>query len=288
MRTLATPRRRAAWKADPVFAPSREAPVFSRLDWDVRPTGEFGLLRIPQAPQTAPLDAHDAPLPDMPAGVAVSIETVQTRETNAPDLVRQALESHTPDLLSPDPRDPIQAHGDRADQPAVLQAEAQVREAQAYERGFNEGQAAGQQAAQEAATSEQVQILRQLLASLQAWRDAPEQVHAPLYRLALKLAQALVRCELSLSSQAIHQLVQGAIDALAPVGPGVLVTLNPDDWAVLQTAIPSPDLPWRVDTDPALSRGSVRVSADDAVVEDLMEDRLEALSSELFKPFQAT
>lgn len=179
---------------------------------------------------------------------------------------------------------------DLAEHLAALQAEAAAREAQAYERGYAAGQAAGQATGQQdsnAALSAQWPVLQALLESIQSLRDTPDQLHAPLYRLALRLAQALVRTELSLSSQAIHRLVTLAIDTLDAKASGVLVTLNPEDWDQLRAGIADLDLPWRVETDPGLSRGSVRVSADDAMVEDLLEDRLEALSRELFKPVEA-
>jgi flagellar biosynthesis/type III secretory pathway protein FliH len=273
-----------------VFSAPRDVPVFSRLDWDVRPMGEFGLLEIPLALQAPRLDTQDAPGAEVSTALPTGPSTIdaQADAHAAPQAAAQVAAAQVAAAETTAAIETPQILATISERDAVSRSEAQAHEAQAYERGFNEGRAAGLLAAQEEAISEQVQVLGPLLASLQAWRDAPEQVHAPLYRLALRLAQALVRCELSLSSQAIHRLVQGAIDALAPVGPSVVVTLNPDDWVVLQAALADQDLPWRVETDPALSRGSVRVSADDALVEDLLEDRLEALSSELFKPTHVT
>jgi flagellar biosynthesis/type III secretory pathway protein FliH len=287
MSALTVGRRRGAWTTDPVFSTPQEVQGFSRLAWDVRPMSDFGLLEIP-------LDRQDSPQIEADQATQANSREAPSRvgQTDGPkalDLLAAASPASPLESIAPiATADTIEANRADALRLATALAESEAREAQAYERGFGEGRAAGLQAAQENALTEQLPVLRALLESLHAWRDSTEQIHAPLYRLALRLAQALVRTELSLSSQAIHQLVAGAIDTLSPAGPGVLVTLNPDDWDQLRRDLADADLPWRVDTDPELSRGSVRVSSDDAMVEDLLEDRLEALARALFKPLAST
>jgi len=66
----------------------------------------------------------------------------------------------------------------------------------------------------------------------------------------------------------------------------MLVELNPADMALLQNhkAMPGEQMPtWRMVADPHLLPGSVRVRADDAVVSDLIEHRLETLAQALLQ-----
>jgi hypothetical protein len=73
----------------------------------------------------------------------------------------------------------------------------------------------------------------------------------------------------------------------------VVVELNPNDMAVLQNHKAAPGEKthqWRLVADAHLLPGSVRVRADDAVVSDLIEHRLETLAHALLenpKPWQA-
>jgi hypothetical protein len=73
----------------------------------------------------------------------------------------------------------------------------------------------------------------------------------------------------------------------------VVVELNPSDMALLQShkAVPGEKThQWRLVADTHLLPGSVRVRADDAVVSDLIEHRLETLAQALLqdtKPWQA-
>ena len=73
----------------------------------------------------------------------------------------------------------------------------------------------------------------------------------------------------------------------------VVVELNPSDMALLQNHKAAPGEKthqWRLVADTHLLPGSVRVRADDAVVSDLIEHRLETLAQALLqdtKPWQA-
>jgi hypothetical protein len=66
----------------------------------------------------------------------------------------------------------------------------------------------------------------------------------------------------------------------------VVVELNPNDMALLQNHKAAPGEQthaWRLVADPHLLPGSVRVRADDAVVSDLIEHRLETLAQALLQ-----
>jgi flagellar biosynthesis/type III secretory pathway protein FliH len=127
--------------------------------------------------------------------------------------------------------------------------------------------------------------------------DTPDKLYEPLKRLALHLAEQLVLAELTVSPQAIERLVRRSVDELAPQRQApITVELNPADLAVLQAPPPAangqtpanaegaadkpaaPQWPWHLQANDDLLPGSVRASASDAVVSDLIENRLEVLA----------
>ena len=170
---------------------------------------------------------------------------------------------------------------------------------------FAEGLAQGQQqvrdewnADQKLKQSTSQNILLNLETAVRRLINTPAELYEPMKRLALHLAEQLVLAELTISPQAIERLVRRSVDELAPqrLAP-ITVELNPADLAVLQphsqeqgsastaegeTSKPSkPDWPWHLQANSALLPGSVRVSASDAVVSDLIEHRLEAIARSL-------
>jgi hypothetical protein len=118
-------------------------------------------------------------------------------------------------------------------------------------------------------------------------QENPAAWNEPLKRLALHLAEQLALTELSISSGGIQNLIDRCIETLdVQTASSVVVELNPNDMALLQNhkAVPGESAPvWRMVADTHLLPGSVRVRADDAVVSDLIEHRLETLAHELLE-----
>ena len=176
---------------------------------------------------------------------------------------------------------------------------------EAYDRGVADGKklqlhATAEEA--ELAEAESLTVLadkaNQLLVNIEqavvALQENPAAWHEPLKRLALHLAEQLALTELSISSSGIQNLIDRCIETLdVQTASSVVVELNPNDMALLQNhkAVPGePANTWRMVADTHLLPGSVRVRADDAVVSDLIENRLENLAQALLentKPWQA-
>lgn len=113
----------------------------------------------------------------------------------------------------------------------------------------------------------------------------PDQLHDPLKRLALHLAEQMTLAELSLSANSIQSLIERSIETL-DLGSSASLTieLNPADMALLQnhtTIAAQEKQSWRLMADAHLLPGSVRVRADDSVVTDFVENRLESLAQSL-------
>ena len=196
----------------------------------------------------------------------------------------------------------------------ALESERQA----AYDKGLEEGRRQvreewNTEKKKTRSTSESIMV--ELDAAVRRVIDTPDKLYEPIKRLALHLAEQLVLAELTLSSQAIERLVRRCVDELAPqrLAP-ITVELNAADLAVLQ-AMPvaspavnnvsagiagnagnasdnntstkpegapakptAPQWPWHLQASEDLLPGSVRASASDAVVSDLIEHRLEVLA----------
>ena len=166
---------------------------------------------------------------------------------------------------------------------------------EAYARGLAAGQqelAAFQDEAEKAraqAEAAEFETTQALLSSIEnsilQLKEDPDQRHEPLKRLAMHLAEQLVLVELSVSSNSVQALIERCIETLdITASASVVVELNPNDMALLQTRTLDPGEEkntWRLQADPTLLPGSVRVRAEDAVVTDLVEHRLESLAQSL-------
>ena len=176
---------------------------------------------------------------------------------------------------------------------------------EAYDRGVADGKKLQQEALIEETQQTQAESLtaladksNQLLVSIEqcvvALQENPASWNEPLKRLALHLAEQLTLTELSISASGIQNMIDRCIETLdVQTASSVVVELNPTDMALLQAHKAAPGEKthqWRLVADTHLLPGSVRVRADDAVVSDLIEHRLETLAQALLqdtKPWQA-
>ena len=176
---------------------------------------------------------------------------------------------------------------------------------EAYDRGVSDGKKLQQEALIEETQQTEAESLtalankaNQLLVSIEqgvvALQENPASWNEPLKRLALHLAEQLTLTELSISTSGIQNMIDRCIETLdVQTASSVVVELNPTDMALLQAHKAAPGEKthqWRLVADTHLLPGSVRVRADDAVVSDLIEHRLETLAQALLqdtKPWQA-
>lgn len=149
--------------------------------------------------------------------------------------------------------------------------------AEGFERGLEEARAA-----LETEYSERQQALDQLFKAVTAATTDSHRLFAPLKRLALHLAEQLVRGELSLSGEAINRLVEHAlIEVERSPGNDLVLMLNPEDLERWKRVAPASLDSLEVRADTSLSIGSVRVSAGESIIEDLVEHRLHQMAARL-------
>lgn len=161
--------------------------------------------------------------------------------------------------------------------PGVDLEEVARREAEQYQLGYTEGERMAREAmAQEIAA--QRTVLEGVTQQLHALLQDPQQFFEPLKRLAVHVAEQVVLQELKTSPQVIAQLIQRCLDALDHPAQGlVVVELHPQDKARLLKTAPELIQGMRIETADDLHVGSVRLFANDAVVEDLVEHRMHTL-----------
>ena len=154
--------------------------------------------------------------------------------------------------------------------------------AQGLQEGMAKGIEQGERQAREAMEQEvatQCKVLSQVAEGLHDLLQDPQRFFNPLKRLALNMAQQIAKHELSTSPQAIDALVQNCLNELDhPIKGAVIVELNPQDKKLLETLATASLQGVHLEAVPQLTSGSVRVIANDMVVEDLIENRLEALT----------
>ncbi len=165
-------------------------------------------------------------------------------------------------------------------EPGPTLEQLQALEAQAHARGLEEGRlrALAEVAAQRTQESE---LVRSLVIEMRALREDTDRFFEPLRRLALHIAEQLVRGELQADGQAIAQIVRQCLQALDEPSGEVVVGLHAADLALLEAMKPSFLEGLRLQAEPGLLRGSVRLRLDDTVLEDLIEHRLEAIVQRL-------
>ena len=125
-----------------------------------------------------------------------------------------------------------------------------------------------------------------LQSAAQTMQQDPQQFFEPVKRLALHIAEQLVVGELRIDGAVIDRLVQRCVDDLAANElSAVVLELHSDDLHALhdlrkRAGLVEKNLPQLMAND-ALPPGSVRASANDAVVEDLITHRLATIARTL-------
>ncbi len=264
--TLSDSHKPQSWRTDPLMQARSATPAFLRLNWDDAQVADFGPWRIIN--QNAPL-------------MATSLEPVGLQDI---ELLPEPVASQETGTENAGPVIPNSAQGSM--DPEALEALKMA----AYDEGLAVGRAEGKQEAEQVLADEQARdrmLVTNVVGSLQNLAANPEQLFEPLKRLALHLAEQLVRAELNISGAAIDQLIRQCLAQLDHPTDKAVVCLHPDDLERLRRLGNAAE-GLRLEADARLQPGSVRVEVNDTLVEDLIEHRLEVLSRQLLGDAQAT
>lgn len=148
---------------------------------------------------------------------------------------------------------------------------------------FEDGFERGTDLAKQQFDTTQQQFL-QLIKSISVAQSDMMTFYEPLKKLAIHLAEQLVRGELTLSSTAIERLIkETVVDLGQQSSDSITVNLSTQD----RTRLPAnfieefPQIDFRADE--KISPGSLTLSFGDTAIEDFLEHRLHALADGIFK-----
>ncbi|MFN6406880.1 MAG: FliH/SctL family protein [Limnohabitans sp.] len=243
----------AIWSIDPLLNSKAAPPRFLRTQWDEASARSFGPWRV--ASKAEPTEGLMTEAPALDAATADTETEVSDTFLEMPATAAEPESPWTPAAL------------------------AQLKD-EAYQRGLIEGQARVHKDLDEERDKER-ELIRHLGIELRSISQDPQRFFDPLKRLSLHLAEQLVRAELQLSGQAVHNLIQECIQQLDHVMEPVHVSVNPEDLKRIKALGESVTQHMHLEADAQLRPGSVRVRVQDSVVQDLIENRLEPLARRL-------
>ena len=243
----------AVWSINPLLNSKVQAPRFLRTQWDEASARSFGPWRV--ADKVEPTEGLTSDLATPSAEMAT-----EPNDTDMPASEEALAPTETESQWTEAALDALR---DEAYQRGLLEGQANVREEYDTER------------------SKERELVRHLGIELRSISQDPQRFFEPLKRLSLHLAEQLVRAELQLSGQAIHNLVQACIQQPDHAVEPVHVSVNPEDLQRLKEMGKSVTDHMQLEADTLLRPGSVRVRVQDTVVQDLIENRLEPLARRL-------
>ncbi len=259
---------------------------------------EGGFLPSPWKPtQAAGFDPQGFATPVLDLQAMAREAAAKAAAAQAPqgeqDDAAQADAPEAPSANSDEASDAEQAKNTKAEPPPSTPATPAI-DAQALEKARADGHAQGMADARaqlqaqatseaQAALGQDHALLEKLQAALSDLQQSPQSFFEPLKRLSLHLAEQLVLAELQLDGSAIERLVQRCVDDLGQHDESmVTVHLHPSDVERLHSMRERTGLnegsSLRLQADETLLPGSVRASAHDAIVEDLIAERLSTLA----------
>lgn len=220
------------------------------------------------AEQAAQLAAEQAA---QQAAQAAAIAAAQERVTEQEEVELIQAEQ-TPDLSN----EAVTNLVDAAREEARVAAHAEGQQ-QGFDTGYAQAltELKAEMDAKVAALQSMVDGIKELSTDANALFD-------PVKKLAVHLAEQLVRGELTQSGQVISRIVENCVREMSGSSEKTLIVhLNPDDLELYKPLAEQFGATISLRPNSTLQRGSVRVSLDGAVVEDLIERRVQALSKSL-------
>ena len=180
-------------------------------------------------------------------------------------------------------------------QPNITQDEFDEATQSAQESGYKAGFTDGEKKGREEGIADAEKKLREplilaqeelnkFMTSLKEAVSDRDNFFLPLKRLSVHLAQEIARVQLSISDDGISQLILRCLDELgAKEDEKIRVQLSPDDMVkIKKLSIADSLIMANLEEDHTLTQGSVRVSMGSSVVEDLIENRIQKLSQNIF------
>lgn len=174
----------------------------------------------------------------------------------------------------------VQTSGDRQDPEAELEA---LRK-RAWDEAYQAGHAAGLAAADEQVAAQVDALTTVLNAFTRPMHELDRQVEDELLELVRAVARQLIRRELRTEPGEVIGVIRAGLDALPTAATNVVVTLHPEDAALVRERLQPSDgeTPWKIQPDPILERGNCRITSETSHVDGRVETRLGRVIAGLF------
>lgn len=199
-------------------------------------------------------------------------DDAQSAELNESDLLNEEEVLVAQEELPQEELPPAEPQAEIA--PGIPEEEVVLREQSHYLRGLEDGKKQIRQE-MEQKVKDQCTVLASVSEQLNQLLQDPQRLYEPLKRLSLHVAEQLVLGELKQPTEVIERLVQRCLDEINPPVQGLVsVELNEHDKALLEAQDSQLLQGMRLEVAADLLVGSVRVKANDSIVEDFVQDRL--------------
>ena len=152
-----------------------------------------------------------------------------------------------------------------------------------YQQGFEQGLKDGAQKGYE----DHVEILNKkaeefagLMGSLsEPFKILDEEVEKELVKLAISIANQIIRREIKLDPGQVIATVRAAINVLPLSSQKIMLYLHPEDAELVRSVLSLDDMstPWGITEDPLITRGGCKVDTDVSHVNATVENRLAAV-----------
>ena len=223
-------------------------------------------------------------------------ESLEDRDDFVPrSLVQVSTDAQTEirapgeELTEIEPLQPLEPNRDNEIDQSNIDIDS-VRQ-EAFAEGETKGLAEGRRLAQEELADRQQQFeieardeLQRFMSSIKDNLIHHNRLAEPLKRLAVALAEHIARAEVQLSDRAIDNLIERVVGELEPGElEDVVLTVSPG-WRDRITENQFDPLfeSYEIRVSDKLSDGSVRLSTEDRTIEDLIEERITQMASQVF------
>jgi len=165
----------------------------------------------------------------------------------------------------------------------VTADQIEVLQKQAYEEGFAKGEQDGLRSGQQQLTSQINNFTRMINQLSTPVKQIDEEVSDQLVKLAITIAQQLIRREIKSDPGQIIGVVRDAVNELPVTARKVSVYLHPDDASLVRESLKvnDSDIAWKLIEDPAMSRGGCKVMTENSQINATVEKQLAEIVTRL-------
>ncbi len=205
----------------------------------------------------------------------LGVEADDNQEPVLEEAVDESSENEMPEVANLEPEVPVEEP--QKPLPAIDPEELERVRRDSFDQGYQKAMAEAEEKWRDARDN-----FIAFSESLRTAQSETQSFYQPLKKLALHIAEQLVRGELTLSTTAIERLIDAAIRDIEQQGEGpIVVSLSAADHQQFTQHLSSDLEHISLRIDPNLNRGSVKITMDDSAVEDLIETRLASISDRL-------